>query len=348
MANRMKRLLDPIIAEAQSAFILGRSIVDNIVIAFEVQHFLKRKTQGKEGYMALKLNMSKAYDRVEWRFLEAVMQRLGFHSGWINLVLQCVATVLFNVQVNNEIVGPIIPTRGIRQGDPLSPYLFILIAEGLSARIREGGADRHLQGIRLARSVPTLTHLLFADDRFLFFRANEVDCTFIKMLDTYSGGSGQLVNYDKSSVRFNANVAWDDRDYLCSLLGVNEDRGGGKYLGLPSLVGRNKKEIFGYIKEKVVQRIQRWNSRFLSRARREILLKTVLQAMPQYAMNVFLLPADLCEEIERVMNAFWWRGHTFKGKGIRWRNWSDLCVPKSSGGMGFRKLRRGHTSLEAY
>ncbi|CAH9072437.1 unnamed protein product [Cuscuta europaea] len=105
------------------------------------------------------------------------------------------------------------------------------------------------------------------------------------------------------------------------------------------MVGRNKGAIFGYIKDRIYARINSWNNRFLSRARRAVLLKNVIQTMPNYAMNVFLLPKDLCESIEKLMNGFWWRGSKVDQKGMRWRSWENLCKPTKVGGLGFRRLR---------
>ncbi|CAH9112535.1 unnamed protein product [Cuscuta europaea] len=110
-----------------------------------------------------------------------------------------------------------------------------------------------------------------------------------------------------------------------------------KYLGLPALFGRSKREILGYLRNRVLKRIQNWNNRFLSKAGREVLLKTVIQVMPTSAMNVFLLPVELCREMEVIMNGYWWNGNG--GKGIRWRSWDYLCRPKKLGGLGFRKIR---------
>jgi hypothetical protein len=125
MANRMRTILDEVVSEEQSAFVPGRLITDNVLIAYECIHHLKKK-KGKIGECAIKLDMAKAYDRVEWRYLEAVMKALGFSEQWCNLVMKCVTTVSFSVCVNGVFSETFKPTRGIRQGNPISPYLFLL------------------------------------------------------------------------------------------------------------------------------------------------------------------------------------------------------------------------------
>lgn len=132
---------------------------------------------------------------------------------------------------------------------------------------------------------------------------------------------------------------------MSSVLGVRRVGNSGTYLGLPSLIGRNRREILGFIKIRIVRKIQSWNHKFLSRAGREILLKSVVQALPSYALNVFLIPVGLARDIEREMNCFWWGIERGGSKGIRWRAWSHLCVPKKWGGLGFRSMREFNLAL---
>ncbi|XP_041016205.1 uncharacterized protein LOC121258730 [Juglans microcarpa x Juglans regia] len=148
LANRLKLVLDKIIAKNQSAFIPGTLILDNIIVAYETLHSMKTRSKGKGGSMALKMDISKAYDRVEWNFLKAVMQRMGFRPGDV-----------------------IYPSRGIRQGDPISPYLFLLCAEGLSSLINAAEAKGETRGMAVARGSIRVSHLLFADDCIIFARA---------------------------------------------------------------------------------------------------------------------------------------------------------------------------------
>ena len=141
LANRLKAFLPHIITENQSAFTSDRLITDNVIVAFQLMHFLNQKTTGKEGFVVAKLDMSKAFDRVEWCFIQGVMESMGFNTRWINLIMKCITSVSYSVIINGVAYGNITPTRGIRQGDPLSPSLFLLCAEGLSALIHEAARN---------------------------------------------------------------------------------------------------------------------------------------------------------------------------------------------------------------
>ena len=297
------------------------------------------KKQGKTGTAALKIDMSKAYDRVEWKFLKLMMLRMGFAEDWVEIIMLCVSTVSYRVIRNGIEGGPIVPSRGLRQGDPLSPYLFIICAEGLSSLIRNRERAGFIHGVKIARSAPAVSHLFFADDCFLFFKAHYNEARIMKsLLAVYGAASGQKVNLNKSSISFSANMDEDSISQVCGILEVPFTGNQGTYLGLPSQFGRKKSVVFNFIKERVWQRLQGWGQKFLSRVGKEIMLKIVAQALPNYAMNIYLLPLDLCKELEIMMNSYWWGNKRNGGKSIHWLRWDSMCKPKSVGGIGFKKI----------
>jgi hypothetical protein len=190
----------------QSAFVPGRSIQDNSIIAHELLHSFKLK-RGKGGFMFLKMDMEKAFDKMEWNLILVILQSLGFHANWIQWIEACISTTSFFILLNGSPYGHIAPERGLRQGDPLSPFLFILGSEVFSRLLLKEERSGNIKGMRIARNSPAINHLLFADDLLIFGKATLLEASSIKScLDKYCAWSGQTVNASKSSIRFSKNT----------------------------------------------------------------------------------------------------------------------------------------------
>ncbi|KAL0433786.1 UNVERIFIED_CONTAM: hypothetical protein Slati_2712900 [Sesamum latifolium] len=191
LANQLKSLMNSVVSQSQSAFIPNRLITDNVLLAFELNHFLKVSSHSKKCFAALKIDMTKAYDRVEWTFLRRVLLRLGFESEFVELVMLLVTTVSYSLTLNGVPFGYFRPQRGIRQGVPLSPYLFIFCAEALSCLIQQAKMQGELQGIKINQEAPSISHLLFPDDTLLFCEATATQIGAIRnILDRYAKASG--------------------------------------------------------------------------------------------------------------------------------------------------------------
>ncbi|XP_021719982.1 uncharacterized protein LOC110687662 [Chenopodium quinoa] len=270
LANRLKVILPGLISHHQSAFVPGRLITDNVIVAFEIFHAMKRRKEGRAETIALKLDMSKAYDRVEWSFLEKVDRK-------------------------------VVPSRGLRQGDPISPYLFLLCAEAFSALLTRVANDRIITGAQICQGAPRVSHLFFADD-------------IIKCVDV-------MRRMDISAVP-----------------GVKQVEKHEKYLGLPTIIKRSKKAVFACLKERIWKKMQGWKEKLLSQASKEVLIKAMAQAIPTYMMGLFHIPDTLIDEIHAMIARFWW-GSSGTERKMHWLSWEKLCLPKSLGGMGFRDLK---------
>ena len=307
LANKLKKILPHIITKHQSAFTKDRLISDNILIAFESLHSMQNHKSSKEGSMAINLDMSKAYDRVEWPFLECVMKKFRFNERWITLMMLCVSTVSYSILINGAPHGFIRPTRGIRQGNPLSHFLFLLCMEGLHGLLTKLATRGDIHGFSLSRRSPPLTHLLFADNSLFFCRSNPEECQkILEILQVYESSSGQQINKAKTTIFFSRSTSDEKRMMIKNTLGVEEIRSYEKYLGLPSLVGKNKKASFNYIKKRVWRKLQGWGEQLLSQVGREILIKAVVQAISTFTMHCFKLPIGLCDELEGLIRRFWW------------------------------------------
>ena len=157
-----------VISDSQSAFVPNRLITDNTIVAFKVLHRMRNKRIGKIRQMAIKLDISKAYDQVEWEFLRHIMLILAIGAQWVQLAMETVTTTSYFVIVNGEPKGFVTPSRVIRQGNPLSPYLFLLCAEGLSSLIRKVVASQSIHGILSCTNGVCMSHILFTNDNFIF------------------------------------------------------------------------------------------------------------------------------------------------------------------------------------
>ncbi|CAA7014604.1 unnamed protein product [Microthlaspi erraticum] len=347
LCKRLKRYLPKLISETQSAFVARRLITDNILIAQEAFHALRTNPSCKSKFMAIKTDMSKAYDRVEWSFLEALMLKMGFSDKWVAWIKSCISSVSYQVLLNGEAKGYIQPTRGLRQGDPLSPFLLIILTEALVAQIRGAEEEGRLTGLKIARNSPPISHLLFADDSLFFCKANVPQCAeLMRIIESYGQASGQQLNASKSSVFFGKNVPPDLRNELKQALGITTEGGMGTYLGLPENISGSKKKVFTFIHDRLSKRVNSWSARLLSKGGKEVMIKSVAQAMPTYVMSCFLLPQETIKKLQGAISNFWWSSKQ-NSKGLHWIAWEKISKPLEDGGLGFRDLKNFNLALLA-
>lgn len=200
-------------------------------MAYEVLHTMNTRMNGRKGYMTIKLDMSKACDIAEWSFLEAIMRKLGFADQWISKIITCVRTESYSVLVNEAPMGLIQPSKGLRQGNPLSPYLFLFCTEGLSTLLSSAESARRITGVPLAMGGVKISHILFVDDSIIFCLSNfEEWCNMHQLLNLYENASGQKLNSIKTSIFFRKNTKQEFRAHIRSILGI-QDSISGKVLG---------------------------------------------------------------------------------------------------------------------
>ena len=204
--------------------------------------------------------------------------------------------------------------------------------------IQKAADSGDIRGVSICRNGPKLIHLFFADDSLLFCRSTIHDCQKVMdILSSYEAVSGQKLNRDKTTLFFSKSTPSDMQRQIMEILGVTELKQYEEYLGLPAMVGRNKRASFDHLKQKIWKRLQGWEGKLLSQAGREVLIKSVIEAIPTYTMSCFKLPITLCHEIESLVRKFWWdqRGERRK---VHWVKWEDMCQHKDQGGMGFKDL----------
>ncbi|KAL0408773.1 UNVERIFIED_CONTAM: putative mitochondrial protein [Sesamum radiatum] len=252
IANRLKPWLDSIISPSQSAFVLGRIITDNVLLAFELNHFLNTQSKERKNFMNLKLDISKAYDRVEWSFLQRILSKLDFPTSFIDLIMLCITSVKYSFVLSGIQFGSVIPQRGLRQGDPLSPYLFLLCTESLSSLFRSADERGTIPALRFAVEPLRCPIFLFADDTMLFCPANSITVGHVRRtLEIYKKASGQEINLCKSSAAFSRNTPRELRSQLAESLGIRLENKHEVYLGLPAVAFRSKKALFAALKDRI-------------------------------------------------------------------------------------------------
>ncbi|KAL0444003.1 UNVERIFIED_CONTAM: hypothetical protein Slati_2123000 [Sesamum latifolium] len=218
--------------------------------------------------------------------------------------------------------------------------------EAFSGLIQKAKVEGSIQGISVSRSAPSISHLLFADDTLIFCRATTKAMSCIRdILCLSERASGLKVHMQRSAMVISRNVTEDLRLELVRILGVVEVPRHEKYLGLPTVTGRSKRKLFESIKDRIWSKLHNWAAKKLSQAGRSVLLKTVLQTIPTYAMSYFRLPDTFLSDLESIMADFFW--HDDEESRIHWMAWAKLCKPKAEGGLGFRSLKEFNLALLA-
>ncbi|KAL5726650.1 hypothetical protein ACHQM5_009673 [Ranunculus cassubicifolius] len=259
--------------------------------------------------MAIKLDMAKAYDRVEWDAVMEILKRLGFCDKWLQMIHQCIATFQFSVLINGCPQGCFQASRGIRQGNPLSPYLFIILSEALSRCLIKAENLKLISGLKASKDAPSINHLLYADDLILFSKATKEESeNLLKIVKVYCRATGQAVNFGKSAMFSIPNVHAQHQMFLREMWGVKKFSDGEKYLGTPIMLGKNKSDTFQYLVEKMQKRVSGRKAKVLSLAGRNVLINTVAKSIHVYAMSTYKLPVSICDKLENICRDFWWQG----------------------------------------
>jgi len=233
LVGRIRPLLDRLVSPVQFAFVPGRRGLANILITQELIHSLDNK-KGRVGFVAIKVYLAKAYDRIEWSFIHKVLKTFHFPQMMIDLIMSCVSTTRISILFNRGKMDSFNPSRGIRQGDPPSPYIFILCMEYLGFLIERECIAKKWTPLKASRKNVEVSHLFFADDLKLFAKASEKGSEAIKdVLDLFCEESSQRISYEKSHIYFSLNVPTPLKDKICENLNIQATNNFGKYLGFP-------------------------------------------------------------------------------------------------------------------
>ncbi|XP_038973679.1 uncharacterized protein LOC120105381 [Phoenix dactylifera] len=301
----------------------------------------------RRSLMGIKLDMERAYDRMCWDFLRRSMQGFGFHATWISWVMGCVRAPSFAILVNGSPSRFFESAGGLRQGCPLSPLLFILCADALSRALRQAMDSEEMEVYRPVEGAPSLSHLLFADDCLLLARATRRTAEVLRrILWHYCEASGQRVNLGKSSVCFSPRIRSAVRISILQILGVGEQEGLLRYLGVPISGRRLRSRDCSSLEISIRHRLEGWQMHSLSMMGRITLVRSVLSSIPIYLLSNSFIPVSLVRSLERIFRNFIWGRSSGRG-GIHLVAWEVVCQPIRFGGLGVQSLMARREALAA-
>ncbi|KAA3453866.1 reverse transcriptase [Gossypium australe] len=344
IANRFKVIFPKLISQEQASFVAGRNIFDNIILAQEVIHSMRCNRKGRK-WMAVKLDLEKAYDRVSWDFINASLIAAGIPLFLRNVIMSAIYSSTMQVLWNGVPTQKFKPNRGIRQGCPLSPYLFVLYMEWLGHSIHSGVEAGIWDPIRLSRTGPPVSHLFFADDLVIFCKA-QIDQALVleNIISLFYEISGHKISVKKSNIFFSKNTEDVIRNQISQLFGFQEVQNLGNYLGVPLLHDRVTKNTLNFIVDKIRRKLQSWDARKLAVAGRITLAQSVLLSIPTYFMQTMMIPKGVCDTIEKLVRQLIWGGSRENSK-IALVGWDTICQPRARGGLGLRKLNDQNSSF---
>ena len=332
LANRLKKVLNQLISESQNNFVGGRQILDSVLIANEcVESKMKSKIPG----VICKLDIEKAYDHVNWEALLDLLKRMGFGVRWCRWIRTCISTVQFSVLFNESPADFFGSSRGLRQGDPLSPMLFLVMIEVFNKMMKRAEGAGLLRGFRAAGRPGGgvgVSHLLFADDTILFCNANEEQILHIRMLLLcFQAVTGLKVNALKSEMVPIGEVP--NVFVLAEILGCRVRSLPMTYLGMPLGASHKSPTVWNPILEKFEHKLANWKKMYLSKGGRLTLLKSTLSSLPTYYLSLFTIPTHVANKIERVQRDFLWGDSKTHLVG-----WDRVCALLKNGGVRNKEI----------
>lgn len=321
------------ISPCQSAFVKGRLLIENVLLATELVQRFNQKNVSRRG--VLKVDLRKAFDSLSWEFILRALQAANLPEIFVNWIRQCLTTTSFSINVNGSLCGYFKGSKGLRQGDPLSPYLFVIamevFAQLLDSQFSAGSIGHHPKA-----KDPRISHLAFADDVMIFFDGSPTSLQGItQTLAEFHRISGLEMNREKSGI-YTAGLSNSDSDEI-STYGFITGTFPFRYLGLPLTHKKLRKADYSPLLDSLSSRFNHWAAKTLSFAGRLQLISSVIYSTVNFWISAFILPKSCIKSIESLCNRFLWSGDITKKTGIKIA-WKNVCLPKEEGGLGLRNF----------
>ncbi|GFP98893.1 line-1 retrotransposable element orf2 protein, partial [Phtheirospermum japonicum] len=298
LASTLASTLGTIVDQAQSAFVEGRSMVENIHLAQELlrkYHRIKKVSPR----CILKIDLRKAFDSVSWGFLNSVLEGLNFSGKFVSCVMECVTTTSYSISLNGSLHDMFEGKRGLRQGDPLSPFLFVLCIEYLSRSLNIATANPDFNFLPRCEA-NRITHLAFADDLMLMARGDPTSVRILmKCLSNFSDQSGLSMNALKSDL-YTATIVGEDLEEIQDITGIPLGTMPFRCLGIPLSAHKLRPMHYAPFIDKIASYINAWTASSLSYAGRAELIRSVLQGVECFWLSIFPLPAGVIDRITKL------------------------------------------------
>ena len=333
LASRLVCVLDDLVNEVQSGFIADRQMLDGPFILNEVLQWCRSK---KQQAVIFKVDFEKAFDSVSWDFLDEVLSKFGFGCKWRMWIQNCLKSSRGSILINGSPTEEFQFYKGLKQGDPLSPFLFILLMESLHLSFQRVVDAGMFKGIHLSTSL-NISHMFFADDAVFIGRWCEGNInTLIHVLECFYRASGHKINMSKSKI-MGMNVEVNKVKQAADKLGCLILKTPFIYLG--TKVGGNMSRVLAWneVIDKVRARLSKWKMNTLSIGGRITLLKSVLGSLPIFHMSIYKVPKTVLCTLESLRSHFF-NGHDSSSKKASWVKWSNVLTAKHKGGLGVASL----------
>ncbi|GKC54223.1 putative RNA-directed DNA polymerase, eukaryota, reverse transcriptase zinc-binding domain protein [Tanacetum coccineum] len=301
LANRLSNVIGDCVSPVQSAFIKGRYILDGPLVLNEI--LAEYRHQYKK-LLLFKVDFEKAFDSVRWDYLDAVMEKIGFGIKWRSWISGCLKNARSSILVNGSPTKEFELFKGLRQGDPLSPFLFILAMEGLHSLTYKAEELGLFTGASIGRDNMRVSHLMYADDVMFFGEWSWVNAqNLISMLHCFFLFSGLKINIDKSSV-LGVGVSVEENAHMARIIGCGVSNLPFKYLGIPVGCNMSRCVHWNAVIQSFTSKLSSWKARLLSVGGRLLLIKAVLGNLPTYFMSIYLMPVSVRSKLESMRSKF--------------------------------------------